>query len=297
MVIATNSINTTYMKNLLFVFFFLCFATVANSQNFHLDLFLGASNYQGDLQAKRFTFSQAHFAGGAGLTYDLSNHFSVRGAFKLGQISGNDKYGRNSIRNLNFSSMLSEGSLDLQYYITPLGSHSLTPYVFAGVALFHFDPYTFDTSGRKFYLKPLSTEGEGFISGRNYYSLTQFGIPFGAGIKLPLSDNLNVGLELGFRKTFTDYLDDVSKTFIDENLLLSARGSKAVELAYRAGEIKGGSPLYPAAGTPRGNPGVNDWYYFGGVTLSIRLGNGLLGHGNGSGAGKFAEWDCPKQVL
>jgi opacity protein-like surface antigen len=285
------------MKNLIVIFFFFSFASAANSQNIHLNLFLGSSNYQGDLQAKRYTFNQSHLAGGLGLSYDLTNHFTIRGAYKLGKISGDDKYGRNSIRNLNFSSMLSEGDLDLQYYITPLGSHSLTPYVFAGIALFHFDPYTFDTAGRKFYLKPLSTEGEGFIAGRNNYSLTQFAVPFGAGIKMPLSDNLNVGVEVGFRKTFTDYLDDVSKTFVDENLLLAARGTKAVELSYRGDEIKGGSPVYPASGTARGNPGSKDWYYFTGITLSIRLGNGLLGNGNGSGAGKSSEWNCPKKVL
>lgn len=285
------------MKNLSLIFFFFSFATAANSQNFHLNLFLGSSNYQGDLQAKRFTFSQAHLAGGLGLSYDLTRHFSVRGAFTLGKISGNDKYGRNSIRNLNFSSMLSEGDVDLQYYITPLGSHSLTPYVFAGIALYHFDPYTFDTTGNKFYLKPLSTEGEGFIAGRNNYSLTQFSVPFGGGVKLSLSDNLNVGLELGFRKTFTDYLDDVSQTFVDENVLFAARGAKAVELAYRGDEVKGGSPVYPASGSGRGNPGSKDWYYFAGITLSFRLGNGLLGNGNGSGAGKFSEWKCPKKVL
>lgn len=285
------------MKGLVLLFLFAAFAITANSQNFALNVFLGSSNYQGDLQSKRFTFNQAHFAGGIGLSYDVSKHFSVRGAFKLGQISGNDKYGRNSVRNLSFSSRLSEGDIDLQYYIMPLGSHSLTPYVFAGIALFHFDPYTFDTAGRKFYLKPLSTEGEGFITGRNNYSLTQFAVPFGAGVKLPLSDNLNVGVELGFRKTFTDYLDDVSKTYVDQALLLDARGAKAVELAYRADEIKGASPVYPAGGTGRGNPGSKDWYYFAGVTLSIRLGNGLLGSGNGSGAGKFSEWDCPKKVL
>src|SRR6185437_13148643 len=138
-----------------------------------------------------------------------------------------------------------------------------------------------------------STEGEGFIAGRKMYSLTQIGIPFGAGVKLALSDNLNVGLEVGFRKLFTDYLDDVSTTYVDKNLLLANRGQKAVELSYRGDEIKGGSLVYPDSGAQRGNPGSKDWYYFTGLTLSFRLGNGLIGHGNG----KNADWDCPKTVL
>lgn len=277
-----------------FLFFALVMITLsANSQGLHVDLFAGTSNYQGDLQSKRFTFNQAHFAAGLGLSYDVSKHFAVRTGFKIGKISGNDKYGRNSIRNLNFSSKLTEGDIDLQYFITPLGAHSITPYAFAGLALYHFDPYTFDTTGTKYYLRSLSTEGEGFVAGRKMYSLTQIGIPFGAGVKLALSDNLNVGLELGIRKLFTDYLDDVSTTFVDRNLLLANRGAKAVELAYRGDELKNGSLVYPAAGTQRGNPGSKDWYYFTGITLSFRLGNGLVGKGNG----KYAEWDCPKKVL
>ncbi|MDE3182372.1 MAG: hypothetical protein KGM16_03035, partial [Bacteroidota bacterium] len=134
----------------------------------------------------------------------------------------------------------------------------------------------------------------GFISGRNNYSLTQFSIPFGAGVKMPLSENINVGFEIGYRKLFTDYLDDVSKTYVDPNLLLARRGAKAVELSYRGGELKTGSTVYPVGGQ-RGNPSSKDQYYFTGLTLSFRLGNSLFG--NGGGSGKNSEWDCPKNVL
>lgn len=281
------------MKVLFFSFALFMVALSANSQGFHIDLFAGTSNYQGDLQSKRFTFNQAHFAGGLGFSYDLSQRLAVRAGFKIGKISGDDQYGRNRSRNLSFSSQLTEGDIDFQYFITPLGAHSLTPYVFAGLALYHYNPYTFDSTGKKYYLQPLSTEGEGFVAGRKMYSLTQIGIPFGGGVKLALSDNLNVGVELGFRKLFTDYLDDVSTTYVDKSLLLANRGQKAVELAYRGDEIKGGSLVYPNAGAQRGNPGSKDWYYFTGVTLSFRIGNGLLGHGNG----KNSDWDCPKSVL
>ena len=283
------------MKRFIFFLSFSIFSLAAMAQqSLNLNLFLGTSNYSGDLQDKRFTFSQAHLAGGIGLGYEITDHFSVRAAFKIGKISADDKLGKNKGRNLNFSSQLTEGDLDLQYLITPLGAHVLTPYVFAGVAVYHYDPYTFDSSGRKYYLKPLSTEGEGFIQGRKFYSLTQFAIPFGAGVKMPLSENINVGFEIGFRKLFNDYLDDVSKTYVDPNLLLANRGAKAVELSYRGDELKTGSTVYPVGGQ-RGNPGSKDWYYFTGLTLSFRLGNSLFGNGGG-GSGKN-EWDCPKNVL
>jgi hypothetical protein len=263
-------------------------AFTVNAQGINLNLFLGTSNYQGDLQDKRFTFNQSHLAAGVGLSYDLTERFSLRGGITFGKISGDDKQGRNKIRNLNFSSGLTEGHLGVQYYITPLGQRSLTPYVFAGLALYHFSPYTHDTSGTKYYLKPLSTEGQGFIAGKDYYNLTQMAIPFGGGVKLSLSDKINVGLEVGFRKLFTDYLDDVSDVYADENLLLANRGAKAVELAYRGDELKNGSLTYPD-GSQRGSAKAKDWYYFTGLTLSYRL-------GGGNRRGDKSQWACPTNV-
>jgi uncharacterized protein DUF6089 len=260
------------------------------AQGLDLNFFFGTSNYSGDLQEKRFTFSQSHLAGGLGISYSILKQLSVRASFKMGKVSAEDSKGRNKIRNLSFFTNVSEGSLDAQYFLTPLGQHPLTPYIFLGVAVYHFDPYTFDSTGRKYYLKPLSTEGEGFVPGINQYNLTQVSIPFGAGVKMPLSDNINVGFEVGFRKLFTDYLDDVSGNFVAEDILFANRGAKAVELAYRGDEVKGGSPVYPPAGTQRGNPKLKDLYYFTGFTLSFRLLNGSPG-----GSGK--EISCPKNVL
>lgn len=269
-----------------------CFASyIACAQNFHINLFAGTSNYQGDLQEKRFTFSQSHFAGGVGVSYDLSEKLTARSGIMLGRISGDDKYGtRNKFRNLNFTSNLSEVNLGLQYHITRPGDHALTPYVFAGVALYHFDPYTYDSSGAKYYLKPLSTEGEGFIDGVKNYNLTQFAIPFGGGVKLSLSDNLSVGIEFGLRKLFTDHLDDVSGTYVNQTLLFANRGAKAVELAYRSNELKNGAP-YPIANTVRGGPKNKDWYYFTGFTAAFTIGNGGPGVG-----GRHSKYGCPAKV-
>jgi len=270
----------------------LIIATNGNAQNLHLNLSAGVSNYNGDLQDKGFTFSQSNFAGGIGASYDLSNHLSLRTGIVFASLSANDKYGRNAMRNLNFASRLTEVNAGVDYYITPLGSHSLTPYIFAGIALYHFNPYTRDTSGTKYYLKTLSTEGEGFISGKNNYNLTQIAIPFGAGVKLSLSDNVAVGIEFGYRKLFTDYIDDVSGNFVDQATLIANRGTKAAELAYRGDELKNGGP-YPASGTVRGSS-KKDWYYVTGFTASFRLfsGNGL----GGSGHGRHSKYGCPVNV-
>ncbi len=285
------------MKSTLLTLCLFAFMITVNAQtldNVHVNLFAGTSNYQGDLQDKSFTFSQSHFAAGVGISYDLSDRFSIRSGVTIGKLSGDDKFGRNRLRNLNFSSNLTEVNLGLEYYLTRLQDHSLTPYVFAGIAMYNFNPYTFDTSGTKYFLKPLSTEGEGFVDGKSNYNLTQLAIPFGAGVKLSLSDNINVGVEMGLRKLFTDYLDDVSGRYVDQTLLLTNRGAKAVELAYRGNELKNGSP-YPGANTIRGGATKRDWYYFTGFTLSFRLGSIYSGAG-GAGNGKHSKYGCPVNV-
>ncbi len=261
-----------------------------NSQNLHADLFAGVANYQGDLQGKRFTFSQSHPAIGLGASYDITNKFIGRIGFTYATVEGNDQKNSSAkgveFRNLNFKSRISELQLGLEYNIFDLNERSFTPYLFAGVAGYHFNPYTTDSAGNKVFLKPLSTEGQGLAAypDRKEYKLTQFAIPFGAGLKLALSDNLQVGLELGLRKLFTDYLDDVSTSYVDSTVLANAKGALAAQLAYRGDEV--GGPAYPAAGTQRGST-KKDWYYITSFRISYRLG------GNKGGSRKVG---CPRNI-
>ena len=155
-----------------------------------------------------------------------------------------------------------------QYNFLSLNESWWTPYVFAGVGFFHYRPYTKDTSGTEYFLQPLSTEGQGFASGVNNYKLMQFSVPIGIGAEYSLNEDMRIGLEFGYRKTFTDYLDDVSNAYVDEASLQSARGPKAVELAYRGDEVHAGA--YPAAGVNRGNPNNKDGYYYVALTYTVR---------------------------
>lgn len=260
-------------------------------QDFWVDFYGGAMNYQGETQQKRYDFGQAHFAWGAGITYDINEHFSGRLVFSMGKISGDDQFGINKSRNLSFATSIFETQIALKYHLFPLNERLITPYGFVGIAMFHFNPYTYDTTNAKYFLKPLSTEGEGIVAGQSPYSLTQISIPFGGGLKFSLTEDINIGLEVGLRKTFTDYLDDVSTHYIDRAVLLQARGPKAVELAYRGDELKDGAP-YPPANTTRGNPKSKDWYYFTALSLSFRLGHpGDIFDRRNS---KMRQWDCPK---
>jgi len=264
----------------------------------HVNLLGGFSNYIGDLQSRNYTTQQSHFAFSGGLQYDLSPHFSILGNLSYAKVGASDAYSSKPTvvaRNLSFQSRIYEGNLLLEYNLLDLSEHRFTPYAFAGVALYHFNPYAFDTLGNKLYLRQLSTEGQGLAAypDRKPYSLTQFAIPFGGGIKMRVTDNVVIAYEIGLRKLFTDYLDDVSTTYVDQAALLAARGPDAVKMAYRGGELKTGEP-YPADGTVRGNSKTKDWYYISGIRVTI----GLFGNKNGAQQyrrGK-AVYDCPKKV-
>ncbi|MEO5681482.1 MAG: DUF6089 family protein [Chitinophagaceae bacterium] len=267
-----------------------------HAQNLHVDLFGGFSNYQGDLQDKNFTTSQAKGAVAIGLKYDLSNHFSVRTNFSYAALSASDKYSRQAdlrARNISFKTKITEANLLLDYNILNLNYHKFTPYVFAGVAVFHYNPYAYDSTGNKIFLQPLSTEGQGLAAypDRKLYYLTQFAIPFGGGLRWRFTDNITLSYELGLRKTFTDYLDDISTTYADQAILVAVKGPKAVEMAYRGGELKTGLS-YPAEGSIRGGSKFKDWYYFSGVTISIGIGKRKGFHGTDKG-----RTDCPAPVL
>ena len=282
------------LKKLFLVAVLFNLASAVYCQNLHLNFFGGIANYKGDLQynpkgGKQISFKQPNFSAGVGLEYEISSKLYARLGITLGKIGADDKRqpGQQQ-RNLNFMSSIFDVMLGAEYYIIDPYEHKIIPYAFAGLAYFHFNPYTFDATRQKVFLQPLSTEGEGFVTGREPYKLSQFAIPFGGGAKISVSDDVRVGVEISLRKTFTDYLDDVSTTYVDENILLAAKGQQAVDLAYRGEEV--GAGPYPAAGTPRGTLAAKDWYYFTGVTLSFRLGAGGGGGGRG---GRRSKVGCP----
>jgi hypothetical protein len=281
------------MKKLLL--FWALVPTFLQAQRIHVNLYGGISNYSGDLQSKAFTLDQAYAGFGGGIQYDLTRNFSVLSNLSLFHVGAADRYNKPDLqtRNLSFQTQIFEWNVLGEYNFMDLSRSRFTPYVFAGLGIFHFNPYAFDTLGNKIYLHPLSTEGEGLPQYPNQkpYSLIQPAIPFGAGIKLRVTESVTIAYEVSFRKLFTDYLDDVSTIYVDRLTLLAAKGPTAVEMAYRGGEVKGGNPNYPASGTIRGGSQYKDWYYFTGIRISIGLNTkGDLTYG------KRGSVECPKKL-
>lgn len=250
----------------------LCLVPVISySQNLFVSVRAGLSNYQGDLQDKGYTFKKSKFIGSLGARYDMSEHIQLRGYLSFSKLGADDKDSKSSFaraRNLNFTTGLQELELGAQYNLFSLNDKWWTPYAFAGIGIFHYKPYT-TYNGNKVFLQPLSTEGQGVVSGVNPYKLTQFAIPFGVGAEYALTEDIRIGLEFGYRKTFTDYIDDASTRYVDYTTLFNAKGQTAVDLAYRGDELPGGAP-YPTGGTLRANSKKKDAYYFTTLTITFR---------------------------
>jgi opacity protein-like surface antigen len=250
-----------------------CFVAFSlHAQRFHLNALGGISNYGGDLQSKAFTFKQSNAAVALGMSYELSQKLYVRSEYFLTRLGAddalsNDKYFQLR-RNLNFKTVLQELTLVAEYDILNNYEHQLVPYVFAGIGIYRFSPYTYDSTGTKVFLHGVNTEGQGLSAypDRAVYKKTQLNIPMGAGVKLALSDNIRVAAEFDFRKLFTDYLDDVSTNYPDLALLSPA----GADLSYRGDELKPPIP-FQGGGAQRGNPDIKDNYYYLMFRISYRL--------------------------
>ena len=282
----------------LFILPLLTLISISSFSQVHIGLFGGIGNYQGDLINSIYVGKLTRPAVGVTGAYELSRHLMLRAGVTFAQVAGNDRYNSKEylqLRNLSFESNILEASLVGEYYTFDFDSKRWSPYVFGGLALYHFNPYILTANDDKIYLKPLSTEGQGLA---NYpeskpYKLTQLALPFGAGIKYAINDNIRIGAEVGLRKLFTDYLDDISTNYADQNDLIAERGELSAQLAYRGDEVPGGDPNYPAKGAKRGTAEQKDMYYLTGLTLSFRLGGGPL-FGNGGGGKKRSGYGCPK---
>ena len=192
-------------------------------------------------------------------------------------------------RNLDFKTVLSEAYIVAEFF--PLMylkrndedyAPRLRPYAVAGVGIFHFNPQgsLTDANGNKtwYYLKPLRTEGEGMAEypNRKQYSLTQPNIPIGCGLKYFISDRINVSTELLLRKSFTDYIDDVSTEYIDPDLFDKYLSPENADIARKIddkiyGIVTPGASRYEP-GTQRGNPHQNDSYFTIFLKIGVRLG-------------------------
>ena len=263
------------MRLLLTIIITISLGAHASAQGFktaaEVGLFGGGGYYIGDINpTKHFVYSKPAY--GLIFRYNLSTRYNLLFNATYGNVYANDASSDDAFqlnRNLSFKSKILElgfgVELDLlKYRITDM-KYPFTPYFFYQFAYTRINPKT-DYNGNEVALQPLSTEGQGSgIAGtkRNRYSLNQFTVPLGIGFKFNLRKRIAVSIEYGIRKTFTDYLDDVSGNYLDNDVLTGFRGPLAAELADRSADGA-------TAGFNRGNPTNKDWYSFYGIMLTFK---------------------------
>jgi hypothetical protein len=248
-----------------------------NALNYYGDLAPSPSSFSTDL-----SFTKPGF--GLSFTHRFGPRYALMAQYLYGSVKGADAESAdpgdlsNGIyrykRNLSFQNQINElsivGIFDLfENQQTYMSRVKWTPYAYIGVAVFFHNPQAIapatdlegnplPQAGQLVDLQPLGTEGQNGIlqpTDVNYgiepYSLVQFAIPFGLGARFRLTDVLDLSADVGFRYTFTDYLDDVSANYVD--LTRFGNNSLAQAMSYRTNELPG----YPANPVPSGILGVN----------------------------------------
>lgn len=268
------------MRYLWILLFSLPIAAIAQ-EDMSLGFSFGASNYQGDLTpAALSNIGKTNISAGAFLRLQHNDYFNTRVNIQYGSVEAADADGGPGRveRNLSFWSNIWEAAVIEELNLIGFNSSNnrfISPYLFGGVAVFHFNPKT-EYFGQVVELQPLGTEGQGIPGFAGEYSLFQVAIPLGGGLKLAFSKDATFAIELGGRKLFTDYLDDVSGPYVDSRTLLNGNGPLAAALGNRIGEYYNSDPVN-IPGAPRGNPKYSDWYFFSTVSLSFALdGDGSL---------------------
>ncbi len=242
----------------------------------------GAAHYFGDLNTNA-KLNRPKLALGAFFRKQFTNYVALRVSGHFAQLGYSDVYNTKNAyehsRNLSFNTNIWElavqGDFNFLRFIPGTLDYSFTPYVTFGIGAFSYDPYAY-YQGQKVYLRPLGTEGQGY--GPQYpkpYGSMAMCFPLGVGVKYNVNEKVNIGFEVVYRFTTTDYIDDVSTNYVDPSIfpkLPDGSASLAEILNDRSGET--GSPkigFVNGTGRQRGFPKQKDSYVMAELTFSFNL--------------------------
>jgi hypothetical protein len=233
----------------------------------------GAFYYIGDLNPTKHYPRDTKLAGGLLFRHNLSDRWALRLQGLYGTLQAYDSDSDDSlqvVRNLHFRARTFEASAVMEvnffkYRSKEKGGRRWTPFMFAGLAYFRANPQA-QLNDTWYSLQPLGTEGQG-TSARDTdpYKIDQIAIPFGAGLKFNFG-RVDMQLEWGMRRTYTDYIDDVSGTYVDNDLLSVENGPLAAALADRSN--LNSIPGFSNSDRARGNRNTRDWYNYTGISFT-----------------------------
>jgi hypothetical protein len=250
------------MKKLvsLVVLVFMVGSTTAQTQE--AGVFGGGAYYVGDLNPQ-YHFLMSKPAYGALIKYNYGSRWSFRLGGYRGKVAGDDaRSNTNERRALKFESNITEISVAAEFnffdYFVGSKKNIVTPYIFGGLGVFFFNPTADGVS-----LRNIGTEGQNVgFDGRKQYNLYSFSLPFGLGLKYSLNRRFGLAIEWGLRKTISDYIDDVSKTYYLEGDQIDPDNPEQ----YLSDPTQLHDPFME-----RGNPRTMDWYAFFGVSLTYQF--------------------------
>jgi len=265
---------------LLIVTFAFSFSTEAQQfkPNTEVGILLGTSYYLGDLNTTHF--NQPLPTVGLIIRKNVDKRFAYKAEVMYLNIQSDERYSEDTIaknRGLHFKSPIYELSGQVEFNFLPYQPgnplYTWTPYVYSGISIFHFNPQAENKNGEWVNLQELGTEGQGttLFPEKEKYSLIQYSIAMGGGFKIAVNPSFNIILEYGVRKTFTDYLDDVSTTFVG-----GVGNPYPLDMSQEALEMSDPESTH-TRGDQRGDPDKKDWYSFAGITLSFTLNNNTKG--------------------
>jgi hypothetical protein len=271
---------------------------------------LGGADNIGTQGIRDFNFAATRPAFSVGYRYFLYENLALTNTLSAGYLYGNDRFTEEPFRNnrnIHFRSPIVELSGNADLYVlrfqkvgaryraitrARMGRGLLASgYLFAGVAGFYYNPQSyFDAAQYKgttpqdelpangwYNLRSLSTEGQGYFITREKYFPISFAIPFGIGATIQVSEEYSVGFRFGYRKTFTDYIDDVSTTYVDPAIYNEMFNDTRAILAKHFANPSSSNNLPQSVtdpGNQRGNPYNTDSYMFGFLTLTYRFNTG-----------------------
>jgi len=239
----------------------------------------GAAHYFGDLNPD-VHLNHPTFTFGAFFRKQFGNYVAIRVAAHYAQLGYSDAYNTQNTfdlrRNLSFNSNIFEGTVqgDFNFFkFIPGDPHyRFTPFITFGLGVFSYNPYTY-YNGQKVFLRPLGTEGQGSAAypSRKIYGTMAFCFPLGVGVKYSINPQMNLGLEVSYRFTTTDYIDDVSTTYAGiANFPTLPDGKPSIAALLQDRSYETGAPI-GIAGRQRGYSNQNDTYAFAELTLSINI--------------------------
>lgn len=270
------------MKKYVFILL-VCASYLTDAQVFYRRSEFGASvggaNYFGDLNTNS-GFQYFRYSAGVFYKYNFSHYMAVRLGGNYAHVGYSDRYSNNVYqkqRNLDFKSNIFEACVmaDFNFFQYTIGDydHRFTPYVTMGASMFYFDPYT-TLDNKNYFLRPQGTEGQNIDEYKDrIYKKYAFAFPIGAGFKVWLSKGLTLNFEIVNRYTSTDYLDDVSTTYVGKENFVeqvpSPYPSPASQLQDRSPET--GSEAIGTKGRQRGVSTTKDHFMLFQLGLSFRL--------------------------